>query len=328
MKKNSNTCIDAGTVNCPCPLAETGNCLICSRLAGEDKCDCSWCGLCIYNEFAQNDKRSRNKRCDVSAEIANRKWYGDDLITMEIKVPRGFAMEGARPGAFVFLNGAEDPFFNVPVSVMKTNSEEGTITFAVKVISAKTEAVAQAKERLWVRGIYRNGLLGEGLSEELLLFKGAGVSPKAEHWLVIAKGIGFAPAVNIFDSIGKGVTIDMAIDTEKINDEILQDNLFGCDAVKEGRVKTEKISLAEVNNEECRMKLNCINIEHIDDYDKVFVLASDHYIRKTAALLNVPRNKLIYSNNFHMCCGEGVCGACCHVDEGGNVSKMCKCRKF
>ena len=28
-------CADVGTRNCPCPLAETGDCLVCSRLAAE-----------------------------------------------------------------------------------------------------------------------------------------------------------------------------------------------------------------------------------------------------------------------------------------------------
>ena len=33
-------CADIGTDNCPCPLAETGDCLVCGRLAGRGECDC------------------------------------------------------------------------------------------------------------------------------------------------------------------------------------------------------------------------------------------------------------------------------------------------
>ena len=65
----NNICVDAGTENCPCSLADTGDCLICSRLNGKDKCDCHWAGLCIYNEFIQNDGKIRNKRRYIEAEI-------------------------------------------------------------------------------------------------------------------------------------------------------------------------------------------------------------------------------------------------------------------
>jgi hypothetical protein len=63
-------CIDAGTENCPCYLAVTGDCLICSRLQGKDYCDCNWRGVCIYNEFMQGNGKVNNPRRDFEAEIA------------------------------------------------------------------------------------------------------------------------------------------------------------------------------------------------------------------------------------------------------------------
>lgn len=57
MEQNFYDCIDCGTENCPCYLAATGDCLVCSRLAGKDYCDCNWKGVCIYNEFIQSGKK-------------------------------------------------------------------------------------------------------------------------------------------------------------------------------------------------------------------------------------------------------------------------------
>ena len=70
-----NKCVDVGTVNCPCALAATGDCLICSRLAGSDKCDCSWSGVCVYNEFIQNDSILRDTRQNIKMPIRRKKYY-------------------------------------------------------------------------------------------------------------------------------------------------------------------------------------------------------------------------------------------------------------
>ena len=64
------------------------------------------------------------------------------------------------------------------------------------------------------------------------------------------------------------------------------------------------------------------------DYDRIFLLASDYYIKRLSAVMKIPPEKLVFCNNFHLCCGEGICGACGHVDAEGNLRKMCKCREF
>ncbi len=328
MKHVNKTCVDAGTVNCPCPLAETGDCLVCSRLSGSDKCDCSWCGLCIYNEFIQNDERVRNKREVSEMPIVSRRCYGSDLVIIEVKAEKRLVLEGMKAGSFMFLNGTTDPFFQVPVSIMRTDVKRGTMTFAVKVVSAKTKAVVKAEEKLFARGVYRNGLLGGGLETLPLgkpFSKGAKGASSGERWLFLTKGVGFAPAVNLIDNLPADVYADMVIDTEKITEEIISDTLSVCGAVKEGRVKMDIMPLSRLLDPE--------DVVHdryaaaAKNYGKVFILASDYYIRTLASELNVADDKLIYANNFHMCCGEGICGACCHIDENGNVSKMCKCRQ-
>lgn len=316
----NNICADAGTVNCPCPLAETGDCLICSRLAGKEKCDCSWSGLCIYNEFIQNDGIVRSRRNERKAKIVKKIRYGRDLLVLVLSVPKGFALSAANPGSFVFLKGiGRSSFSNVPVSVMRADAENGHLYLALKIISGKTKVIAEADDALMLRGVYRNGLLGggvKGLAEDVRRkkqdFSGAGKS----KWLIMTKGIGFAPAVNLLQWADARVSVQMVIDTEKINRELVHDSFRGCPGMKTGAVSIRLDSLENVE------------AYNADEYDKVIVLASDYYIGHIVQTLEVPEHKLVFCNNFHICCGEGICGACGHVDSQGNLSKMCKCREM
>ncbi len=318
----NDLCADAGTPNCPCPLAETGDCLICGRLSGKDCCECRWAGVCIYNEYIQNDRVVRNRRENKKSPVIKKIWYGKDLMVLALGVSRGFAIRAARPGAFVFLkrNGDSD-FFNVPVSVMRSDAENGIIWLALKVISAKTKRIADEDASLTVRGVYRNGLLGKGrscLEDDVRLPAAGGKSGAVKTWLIMTKGAGFAPAVSLLSWADGRVRAHVITDTEKVNGEIVRDHLQEPWDGKGGgeSVTFESCPLAEAADSG-RFKA--------EDYDRVIILASDYYIRSISEKLGAAGEKLVFSNNFHMCCGEGICGACTHTDSRGNVSRMCKC---
>ena len=156
-------CADVGTRNCPCPLAETGDCLVCSRLSGARECSCRWAGVCVYNEYMQNGSMVRTKRKARSTEILQRLRQGDDLLMLQLRVPRGFALEASRPGSFLFLKPPGAPeMTSVPVSVMAADVEHESLWVILKIISAKTKALAACEDFLEMRGIYRSGLLGKG----------------------------------------------------------------------------------------------------------------------------------------------------------------------
>lgn len=314
-------CADVGTVNCPCPLAETGDCLICSRLAGKDKCDCDWAGVCIYNEYIQNDKVVRSKRENKKAPILKKIRYEDNILVIALKVSKGFALEAAAPGSFVFVNTeGNSEFSNVPVSIMKSDVEKEKIYIALKIISGKTKAIAEAAGNLYVRGVYRNGLLGKGLKglREDLTDKRKG--SERNRWLVITKGIGFAPAVNLSKWADGRVDMDFIIDTEKVNQEVIRDYMKDFSASPEKGAKIEMASLAEF--------LEHCDPSYADKYDRVIIMASDYYIKYLSEKMEIPLEKLVFCNNFRMCCGEGICGACSHIDKCGGVRKMCKCREL
>lgn len=295
MTYKEELCIDAGSENCPCMLAETGDCITCSRLQGKDCCDCNWRGVCIYNEYIQNGKKLNNRRTNHKTKILKKIWYGDDLVVLVVQVSKGFALKASRPGSYVFLKQCDQSdYYSVPISVMRSEPEKGAIHLAVKVVAGKTKELADAEGGLEIRGVYRNGLLGvSGI-----------LTKKPQKVLCITKGIGFAPAANYNRwAYGKD-TVDMIIDPDKINQELVNDYLADC--------PVNSIRYMELSPD-----FICPQ-----DYDVVLLLASDYFLRS----IYIPEGRKVCSNNFHMCCGEGICGACTMVDSNGKSHKMCKCQ--
>lgn len=359
-------CADVGTRNCPCPLAETGDCLVCSRLSGARECSCRWAGVCVYNEYMQNGSMVRTKRKARSTGILQRLRQGDDLLMLQLRVPRGFALEASRPGSFLFLKPPGAPeMTSVPVSVMAADVEHESLWVILKIISAKTKALAACEDFLEMRGIYRSGLLGKGVAGMLDLHD-PGISVR-KRWLILTKGVGFAPAVNLIRWAAGRIDIHVIADPEKVGDDVIRQQFRAWrpegHRSEGGRFRLEFQSLAKLLEQPAAASplqqtdsiatalhtsgstaaappataLHTSGLHDPDlnapclqqtDYDRIFLLASDYYIKRLSAVMKIPPEKLVFCNNFHLCCGEGICGACGHVDAEGNLRKMCKCREF
>ncbi|GAB1475850.1 sulfide/dihydroorotate dehydrogenase-like FAD/NAD-binding protein [Bacillota bacterium] len=312
MSNHGFECIDVGSENCPCYLALSGDCLVCSRLRGKDECDCNWKGVCVYNEFIQGNKRVNNPRKDFTADIVYKKKYLDDLFVFGLKVGKGFAIKAERPGAYVFLReSGSGPYFDTPLCVMNSDVEAGVIAIAVKVISAKTKTLALAEDNLIIRGIYRNGILGAGFITSKTI--------KGKKVLIITKGIGIAPAILTANYLCCGNTVDMIIDKEKISEDIIGDYLEEGDGT---------IRFMSLNEEACSLEMEDILIRQ--KYDMVFLFTSDFFIEQAGGMVKrlLPNAGLAVSNNFHVCCGEGICGSCTVNDGGGGTLRMCKCNRL
>ena len=359
-------CADVGTRNCPCPLAETGDCLVCSRLSGARECSCRWAGVCVYNEYMQNGSMVRTKRKARSTGILQRLRQGDDLLMLQLRVPRGFALEASRPGSFLFLKPPGAPeMTSVPVSVMAADVEHESLWVILKIISAKTKALAACEDFLEMRGIYRSGLLGKGVAGMLDLHD-PGISVR-KRWLILTKGVGFAPAVNLIRWAAGRIDIHVIADPEKVGDDVIRQQFraWRPESYRNegGRFHLEFQSLAKLLEQPAAASplqqtdstaaappataphtsssiaaappaaaphdpdLNALYLQQTD-YDRIFLLTSDYYIKRLSAVMKIPPEKLVFCNNFHLCCGEGICGACGHVDAEGNLRKMCKCREF
>ena len=298
MLHKSRVCADMGTENCPCRLAEYGKCLVCGRLDSEKgTCDCVWQGVCIYNEYMQNNCCINGWQRDFRPyKIQKIKRYEKDLVVLQISVPRGVAEKAALPGSFVFVKAENSPqFFDVPLSVMKSDYEKGCIELALKVDGPKTcELISRISDRLLMRGIYRNGLRGVGKL----------MSPEGKRVLCLTKGIGLAPVANYIRWAGGKDRIDVIADLEKISLPFAEAALDGCqiESVTYDRLPMEMSWAAE------------------ERYDVIVISASDYFQEN----IFVPESKKVLSNNHTMCCGEGICGSCMCGDRGGVRPRMCK----
>ena len=65
-------CIDAGSEYCPCYLAETDDCIICSHLQGKEFCDCNWNGVCVYQDFCWLNEKKKDIRKTIEAQIVDK----------------------------------------------------------------------------------------------------------------------------------------------------------------------------------------------------------------------------------------------------------------
>lgn len=301
-------CIDAGSENCPCYLAITGDCLICSRLQGKDYCNCNWRGVCIYNEFIQGNRKVNNPRRDFEANIIERKQYKEDLVVYILDVGKGFAMKAGRPGSYLFIKGSgTGSFYDIPISVMKTDVEKGRIHLAIKIISTKTKALLMENEKMVLRGPYRNGV--HGISA-MISKRG-----KNQKTLIITKGIGVAPGILATQTFRNRGSVDLVVDTEKISKALIEDYL------EDGAIRY--VSLTEKDSEK---KLESLLTKN--QYDNVILLVSDYYIENLGKMIKkiLPAAALAMSNNFRICCGEGLCGSCSLDTSAGDTIKMCKCQ--
>lgn len=378
MLLNNKLCVDAGTVNCPCRLAECGKCIVCSRLGesgncagcrkgdcscssdGPAVCDCQWQGVCIYNEYLQNNlcindwygacnkSASGHGTCSEQRQIRNCeiqkiKWFKDDLAVMRIGVPKGMAEKAELPGSFVFVKspGAED-WFDFPLSVMRADYEKSVIELAVNITGPKSHALMEpyrgsstdelSIDDAW-RGEMKSAHLGyvelRGIYRNGMLGTGKLMEEKSTSPGNTALN-GINGARNTAETgnrrvlcLTKGVGIAPVANYIRwagTRDRI--DVIADLDKINR--------SFAEYALENCR--INSLVYGHLplnmpwaesEKYDTIVISASEYYQKN----IYVPETKKVLSNNTSMCCGEGICGACMCTDENGVSHRRCKeCR--
>ncbi len=315
-EKNEFQCIDAGTLHCPCYLAMTGDCLTCSRLQGKDCSQCNWKGVCIYNEFIQGNKKINNARKNFEADIIEVKEYKDNLIIFKLNVGRGFALKCTKPGTYVFVgNPVFQHEYMAPISITKADTEGGIIHLAIKLISTKTKGLMMAEEKLLLRGPYGNGIQGTIGGKN-------GSSMEKERILIVTKGIGIAPGIHTAHYGKNRSIIDFIVDTEKIDKELVEEYLIEDETLVETMGSLQYINLSQATSYERLKRLMAEG-----KYHTIMILASDYYVETLSALAKAvkPEANIGVSNNVHICCGEGLCGACAVTSRDGEVIKMCKC---
>lgn len=277
-----------------------------------------------------------NPRKDFEVKIIEKHTYMKDLIVFVLEVGKGFALKASRPGSYVFLKAPDmEDFYNAPISVLKSDVEKGYLHLAIKSLSGKTKLIAACEETLDVRGVYRNGVLG---IKDVIGSRGR--IDDRKKTLIIAKGVGFAPGALLAEWASPKAEVDFLLDLDKITSELIRDYL-----PDRLNGKAKSVDLNAIFNQQNRVS-GIVTSDSFDSpnydlagfikkgkYDIVVALTSDYYIDEIRKLLENAREidsdcvpaLTAYANNYHICCGEGICGACSKVDENGNVFKMCKC---
>ncbi|QGU95172.1 sulfide/dihydroorotate dehydrogenase-like FAD/NAD-binding protein [Clostridium bovifaecis] len=312
MKYEIVDCIDAGTEYCPCHLAETGDCILCSELCNKTFCDCiNWKGTCIYQEYIWNGNKAKEGRKHQLGKIIDKKKVDNGLIILTIKLSYELVQSLVHPGSFIFLrNPSCKEYYDAPISIMDIDTFNNNITVAIEIVGAKTKKIDELNkdEDIVVKGPYWNGVLG--LRHVL--------NAKNGNSVIIARAIGLAPMIPIMKKLcanGNKVTIilDKAEYKENFVEEYLKlynVEIIECCAFSCGELTDSlKNILSKILNEK---KVNLIHCA-----------GADILIYKVMEYLGEDFN---YSccNNVKMCCGEGICGACTVRFKGHIVKRLCK----
>lgn len=309
---NNNNCIDKGTEFCPCHLSETGDCSMCSMLAGKDFCDCkNYGGVCIYGEYIWNGKKAKEHRKAYTSKIVSKKLLDKNVIELEISMDENITKELDTPGAYIFIRPKDmDNCFDTPMSVFKTNSLKNTISIVLQEKGIKTKILGERNvgEELIVRAPYFNGIFGIDNIQ----------NAKNGLSILIGRGIGVAPLIPVMKKLIKnGNKITLINDRGILNTNIIEEN-----------IKEIDMNYYEMN------LLSGVNLSNeIKDFLNVYLKRSETNLIVTegADIINSlicdfvsDRCKLACSNNTKMCCGEGVCGACTITYEDDSVRRYCK----
>ena len=292
MFKETIDCIDAGTEYCPCHLAESGECILCSQLQGSHFCDClNWNGVCIYQELYNNGNKAKEQRKAYTCKVSEKVLCQDDVLLIKFEAPHKLAIDLAKPGSFIFIRSDENVYFDVPISILDSNIDTNIISVMIEIRGVKTKQLLNIESggEITIRGPYWNGVFGlKNIRKQ-----------KNNNILVIARGIGMAPMVPVIKKLVQNDNkVTVIVDKQPFNDVYVSEWL-------------DKLNIVPQE-----MNLSLIHIAGADilTYDVIEYL--DYLDRQDI--------DLSCCNNFKMCCGEGVCGACTARFSGHRVKRFCK----
>ena len=315
MFKETIDCIDAGTEFCPCHLAESGECILCSQLQGSHFCDClNWKGVCIYQEFHDNGNKAKEQRKTYSCKVIEKVLYPEDVLLIKFEAPHKLVIDLAKPGSFIFVRSLENVYFDVPISILESNIETNIISIMIEIRGVKTKQLLNIEDdgEITIRGPYWNGVFGlKNIRKQ-----------KNNDTLVIARGIGMAPMIPVLQKLVENDnTVTLIIDKQPFKDIYVTEWLDKLNIVPQEMNLIDKGELSPEGKVAIKslIKYNNISLIHIAGADILTYNIIDF-------LDSLDRKDIDLSccNNFKMCCGEGVCGSCTARFSGHRVKRFCK----
>ncbi|WP_291634613.1 sulfide/dihydroorotate dehydrogenase-like FAD/NAD-binding protein [Clostridium sp.] len=300
---------------CPCHLAETGDCILCSQLAGENFCDCSnWNGVCIYQEYVSNNYKAKESRKYYNCKILKKNKLENNIIIFALEVSGKLVSELVHAGSYVFARRPDtETSFDTPISIMDTDTRNNTITIAIELKGAKTKALDMLTlgEMMLVKAPFWNGILGLKNIYET----------KNSKCLIVARGIGQAPMIPPLKQLYANnneiiVVLDNSPYENGFVDEYLEkyaSKVIKCNTICRGII-TEEFNniLNDLINK------NDIRLVHCD--------AADVLNYELMKVVDEIDKNIKYSccNNAKMCCGEGICGCCTRKNNDRKLRRLCK----
>lgn len=315
MIKEKADCIDCGTEYCPCKLAESGECILCSQLHGECFCDClNWKGVCVYQEFYNNGMKAKEGRKAITCKVVAVEQIAKELTMIKFSAPHKLALDLVKPGSYIFIRTDENYFFDIPISIMESDIENNIITVVIEVRGIKTKRIQSIKlyDEIVIRGPYWNGVFGvDNLAAQ-----------KEKNCLIFARGIGMAPMMPVIRKlVSNNNEVDVYVDSNPYDKNFVKENIekYGIYPKETNLLYNGKLSKEGRFIIDHSIKDKNIEFIHLAGADILTYCVIDY-------LDKINRNdiKLSCCNNFKMCCGEGICGACTARFAGHKVKRFCK----
>lgn len=315
MFKETIDCIDAGSEYCPCHLAESGECILCSQLHGSCFCDCSnWKGVCIYQEFIYNKEKAKESRKTFNCLVKEKILYEKDVLLIKFHVPHKLAIDLTKPGSYVFIRTNPNVYFDVPISILESDIETNIVTIMIEIRGIKTKKLLEIEKggEITIRGPYWNGVFG---LKNIL-------KPKENNVLVISRGIGMAPMMPVIQKFSaNNNNIYLVLDKEPYKDNYVKDYLDKYNVIP---IFMNTINKGDISNE-CKVIINTLISEK--SISNIHIAGADILTYKIIDYMDEIKNTdvlLSCCNNTKMCCGEGICGSCTTRFSGHRVKRFCK----
>lgn len=308
-------CIDSGTEYCPCHLAESNECIMCSQLQGQCFCDClHWNGVCIYQDFKSNKSKAKEERKTYTCLVIKKEVYENDLLLIEFEVPHKLAIDLVKPGSYIFIRTNENIYFDVPISILESDIEKNTIAIMIEIRGIKTKKLLEIEKggEITIRGPYWNGVFG---LKEINKQRGNKV-------LVIARGIGLAPMMPVVRKLSQNDNeLNLILDKAQYKEDYIKDYLqdYNCNLLE--KKVLDKGSLSEEVKALIKefIKEKGVKYIHLAGADILTVKVIEYLDE-----INEQEVSLSCCNNTKMCCGEGICGSCTVRFSGRRVKRLCK----
>ena len=307
-------CSNYATDTCPCILAENGKCIECSMCRGEDYCMCSdTVSFCIQQELINHGGRAKQQRRSMRCEVTYVKEFDDGFRFIRVRVPN--AGDFIKLGAYVFVRVNENPFFDVPISVLYEDYSSGTIGMIIQMVGVKTESFRSVRkgDHIYVRGPYYNGVQGRSAVARL----------RNSRAVVICRGIGFMPSLHVIGALWQNHnTVDVYLDWGRPGKQVLGffKNLQEIH-VNEVRISDRNGALTE------EYKQIAAKAVH-DGVGLIHLGLSDYLLKKAIGVIEQEdpehRTAIACINNAHICCGEGICGACTKDAGADHTVHLCR----